>query len=110
MARYTAEQKSEALAMINDVGVSKTAKAMGISAATLHKWKKEGAVEAPSRPGKRLVAKEKGTSEKAAVESARELLESDDALSDKIQQLEVENAQLRATNAKLRKALAALID
>lgn len=113
MIRYSPEQKAEALKMVEEVGVSKTSEAMGISSATLFKWKRETGTQAPSRQRTKAAAKkpavQRGASKKAAVEAAKELLK-DDGASAKLRQLEAENADLRDTNAKLRKALAALLD
>lgn len=106
--KYSPEKKAEALKMVEASGVSKTSEAMGISVATLFKWKRETATQAPSRARKKAPV-HKDTPKKAAVEAAKELLK-DDSAPEKIRQLEAENAALRDTNAKLRKALAALLD
>lgn len=41
MARYTSEQKAQALQSMAEIGVVKTKEALGISAQTLYKWKNE---------------------------------------------------------------------
>jgi len=42
--RYTAEQKAAALAKVAELGITKAAKATGISIGSLNKWKKEAAL------------------------------------------------------------------
>ena len=98
--KYTPEMKAAALKSIEDIGVAKTAEAMKISVQTLYKWRNE--VKAEQSAGK-----PKSNSDTV---SAKELLESDRILLEKIDQLEAENKALRATLMKYRAALAAVLE
>lgn len=95
--KYTPELKAEALKSIENIGVAKTVEAMRISPQTLYKWRNESkAIADKSEVNVNVV-------------SAKELLESDRLLLEKIAQLEVENNTLRATLIKYRAALAAVL-
>lgn len=103
--KYTGEQKSEALKCIQEMGVTKTAEALKISAQTLYKWRTEAAAQQPdaAKPKGHRTAKTKETLD------ARALLEEDKSLKQKIAQLEAENSALRSSLVKYRAALAAAL-
>lgn len=96
--KHSAEIKQEALKSIREIGVLKTKERMGISTGTLYKWQREAKASAePAPTGEKVLA-------------AKALLAEDDGLLDKIAALEAENARLRASNDKLKKALMAFVE
>lgn len=112
MARYTSEQKAQALQSMAEIGVVKTKEALGISTQTLYKWKNESnptqAEPKEVRRGRKSAPLSEAIADAKA--EARALLAEDDGLAEKISALEAENAALRAMNLKLKKALAALVE
>lgn len=103
MIRYTAEQKENALNRMQEIGAKKTQEELGISVQTLYKWRTERAGGAPKPAAKEKKAKKQNDDVKA-------LLNDDDALLEKLNRLESENAALLAMNMKLKKALKAFVD
>ena len=95
--KYSPELKADALKSIENIGVTKTVEAMKVSSQTLYKWRNESKANADK------------SGVNVNVVSAKELLESDRLLQEKITQLEVENNTLRATLIKYRAALAAVL-
>lgn len=99
--RHPEEKRQTALESIAKIGVKKTHEATGISMQTLYKWKNEGKKASPAKAP--AAVSEKVKAAKAVVKA------SDDQLLEKIAQVEAENAKLRDTNEKLKKALLTFI-
>ena len=105
MIRYTKEQKQEALAKAQEIGVLKTHEEMGISIQTLYKWRAEA-------EGRTEEKAQSARGRKAAGKKNNDLqaLLDDDAIANKIARLEEENAALIAANLQLKKALMAMLE
>ena len=99
MKRYGEDIKAQALASINAVGVKKTSEEMGLSIQTLYKWRNEGKKPSAS----------KGIKEGKS-DDLIQIIKEDAGLQKKIQQLEEENANLRKTIARMKKAFAAMFE
>lgn len=117
MVRYTKEQKTEALKLVAEQGVTKAKNELGISIQTLYKWKHDADTTTeqpkPTKRAKKVAAKQPkavANAQDQKVETAKALLAEPSAAEEKIAQLEAENAKLRDANQRLRDALAAFID
>lgn len=99
MIRYTREQKENALSRVHEIGVLKTHEETGISIQTLYKWRAESNVADDSGDGRKKVQK-----------NEYQALLDDDAIANKINRLEEENAELIAANLQLKKALLSLLE
>ena len=107
MIRYTAEQKESALNRMKEIGAKKTQEELGISIQTLYKWRTEaGGNVKKAAPKKAAVTRKSRTQ----AENVKALLQDDDALLEKLNRLESENAALLAQNLKLKKALKAFVE
>ena len=109
MIRYTAEKKEEALNRMKEVGAKKVQEEMGISIQTLYKWRTERG-EGVRKPAASKAPKATSRKRKKAAPDVKELLKDDNALLEKLNRLESENAALLAMNLKLKKALKAFVD
>ncbi|MEG1677329.1 MAG: hypothetical protein RR379_06635 [Clostridia bacterium] len=81
MTRYTAEQKELALKRMEEIGVPKTFKEMGISVQTLYQWKSAQAKDAQPKAAQPKAAKKpvsKGA--KKAVKSKKPVAKEEDAM------------------------------
>ena len=97
--KYPNATRARALEMMEIDGVAKTSAQMGITKATLYKWRN-------ARP----CDGEKAAGAADAAAGARTLLaQSETDWADDKEKLLAENSQLRAENAKLRGALRALL-
>lgn len=103
---YDEQFKSNALAMMEQSGLSETAKQLNVSKMTLSRWYKV------AHPADEAKTSTHASSRKAIKEARKLLAESDGAsdLSAQVQKLAAENARLLAENAKLKNALKALLD
>ena len=106
--KYTLEQKTEALKSIEDIGVSKTVEALNISAPTLYKWR-NGAKSTQHPEVQEVKPDTTKAKDKKNVREARDLLENDRHMQEKITQLESENKALRVAVSKYRVALLAVL-
>lgn len=108
MPRYTQEQKDQALAMIENKGVTKTAENLGINKQTLYKWKNAG--KATSTEGADDTSEKKATSKvsKVVTEAAALVTESNTHLAQENDRLMNEIFVLRKENEKLKKTIQAL--
>ncbi len=107
MVRYTEEQKTQALALIQEKGVMKAKEETGISMQTLYKWRNGGEDAKAEKSAKKAAPKR---ARKVSADTLGELLNDDGGAMEKIAQLESENLKLRAQNEKLRKALQSFLD
>lgn len=96
--RYTEEQKTQALAMVESQGVTKTSAELNITKGTLYAW--------------RNAEKEKEASEASdLIATAHALIsEADDSLSAENERLKKENLRLAAENANLIEKIAKMRD
>lgn len=99
--KHSNETKARALEMMRREGVAKTNEEMGITKATLYKWRNEE---------KELAASGAAVAFADAIAGAKALLAQSDAnWADDKEKLLAENVLLRAENVKLRNALRALL-
>lgn len=89
MKRYTEQEKAEALSIVNEIGVAKTAEQQNISVQTLYKWKRE------AQKGKAAPSTAKMDVNKAAAKYL------DDDKEKTIKALTKENAELKTQVAGL---------
>lgn len=124
MIKYTAEQKRNALSMLNELGLQKTQEATNIPPTTLYRWKKlqdnqssqdaetateNSLKEVPSqevRPEDIVVSEDRSADLKQSFLNDR-LIQS---LLDEIENLKITNDQLRRDNDKYRRVLAVLLE
>ena len=99
MKRYGEDIKAQALASMNSIGVKKTSEEMGLSIQTLYKWRNEG-----KKPADAKEQLQGGSAD------LLQLIKEDDSLIRKLQQLEEENANLRQTIARMKKAFVAMFE
>ena len=98
MKKYSDELKRKALESITAIGVKRTGEEMGLSIQTLYKWRSD----AKGLDG--YVVSSAKTAEFLP------LLKEDDSQETKIRQLEAENAKLRQTITRMKKAFIDIIE
>ena len=98
MKRYSDELKQQALERIGMIGVKQTGEEMGLSIQTLYKWRND--------------AKELGGRASISGKTADllRLLKEDDSQEAKIRELEMENAKLRQSIVRIKKAFIEMME
>ena len=98
MKRYSEDLKKEALESIKAIGVKRTGEEMGLSIQTLYKWRNDA-----KGLGDRSIPAGKST-------ELLRLLKEDNSQEEKIRQLEIENAKLRQTIVRMKKAFVEMME
>lgn len=99
--KYNVEKKAQAIARMAEIGVAKTSEEMNISVQTLYKWRnKQNGNPTEQMP----------EDVDSDIAELVKLVKSGDVLEGKVKELEEENAKLRLTNTRLKKAIVALME
>ncbi|MCL1854612.1 MAG: transposase [Clostridia bacterium] len=98
MKRYSEDIKKQALESMKAIGVKRTGEEMGLSIQTLYKWRNDV---------KRLGGRPASTGKSAEL---LRVLKEDNTQEEKIRQLEIENAKLRQTIVRMKKAFIEMIE
>lgn len=111
-ARYSDEQRKDALMKMSEIGAAKTSNELGIPTATLYAWKNaENKNKAEPKPvAEKRVKKAPVQSPEDVIENIRAKLVEDDGLQERVQALEAENAKLRETVGKLKRMMLAALE